>query len=213
MLVSVLLAVFALILLIYLLTELHYFLRTLVCYLHSKFIKKKLDILDTAMYSSVCLTTDVDILLFHMNNARYLREVDFARTDFYNRTHLWQKIREHGGLVYQGATSIRYRRFIKLFALYHVTSRIVYWDKTSIYMEHRFITKCDNFVRAIVYGKQKVVKCDAEQIITELMKDPANKKATKVRQKPECPPEIRLWIESCDESSRKLRQNVRDNVV
>ncbi|XKL66230.1 hypothetical protein PGB90_009650 [Kerria lacca] len=206
--ITVLIAFFVVTIITYWLLEFHYFMRILFCYLHSRFVKKKLDILDTSMYSSVCLTTDIDILLFHMNNARYLREVDFARTDFYNRTGLWQKIREKGGLVYQGGTSIRYRRFIRLFSLYHITSRIVYWDQNSIYMEHRFITKRDNFVRAIVYGKQKVIKCNVEEVITELMKTPATKKATEVRQKPECPSEIRLWIESTNVSSNKLRENV-----
>lgn len=203
---SVLVSVFILILLIYLFTEIHYFTRTLLSYLHSK-LKKKLDILDTAMYSSICLTTDVDILLFHMNNARYLRELDFARTDFYNRTNLWQTIREHGGQVFQGATMIRYRRFIKLFSLYQISTKIVYWDQSAIYMEHRFVTKSDNFVRAIVYGKQAVVKCNLEEVMIELMKDPADEKALEARQKPECPAEIRLWIESISASSSKLRSN------
>lgn len=191
----------------YWLLELHYFIRIFICFLHSKFLKKKLHVLDESMYSSICLTTDIDILLYHMNNARYLREVDFARTDFYSRTGLWQKIREKGGLAFQGGTSIRYRRFIRLFSLYYITSKIVYWDQNSIYMEHRFITKRDNFVRAIVYCKQKVVKCNVEEIMTELMKNPVTKVVNDVRSKPECPPEVRLWIESTMVSSTKLREN------
>lgn len=204
--------VFVLVLAVYWSLELHYFLRILFCYLHSKFGKKRLDILDESSYSSICLTTDIDILLFHMNNARFLREVDFARTDFYNRTHLWRKIREKGGEIYQGATTIRYRRFIKLFTQYRITSKVVYWDHDSIYMEHRFVTKHDKFVRAIVYGKQKVVKCSVEQVMAELMKNPPanakNKLTGQVRQKPPCPMEIRLWIESSHVSSNKLRENI-----
>lgn len=230
--ITVILSVFAVLMIGYWLLELHYFLRTLVCLLHAKIFKKKLHILDKATYSSICLTTDVDILLFHMNNARYLREIDFARTDFYNRTNLWNKIREKGGLVFQGGTNIRYRRFIRLFHLYYITSEIVYWDQNSIYMEHRFVTKKDNFVRAIVYCKQKVVKCNVEEVMSELLKEHHhggngnhnNNNATGGAagnnnvvadgcclenglrtKKPDCPLEVRLWIESTLVSSTRLR--------
>lgn len=207
--VSIVITIFILLVIAYWLLELHYFLRIATCYLHSIIFKKKLHILDTSTYSSICLTTDIDILLFHMNNARYLREVDFARADFYQRTGLWKKIREKGGLAFQGGTSIRYRRFIRLFSLYYITSDIVYWDQNSIYMEHRFITKRDNFVRAIVYCKQKVVKCNVEEIMADLMKNPSTKEPNQtIRKKPECPSEIRLWIESTTVSSEKLRHNV-----
>lgn len=74
--------------------------------------------------AGVCLTTDVDTLLFHMNNVRYLREVDFARVDFYERTKLYRKIRSKGGAVYQGATTIRYRRFVRPFSRFRITSRV-----------------------------------------------------------------------------------------
>lgn len=197
-------------LVVYWLLEWNYFLRILFCYLHSKFVKKRLDILDESSFSSICWTTDVDVLLLHMNNARFIREADFARTDFYNRTRLWSTIREKGGQIYQAATTIRYRRFIKLFSAYRITSKIVYWDQDSIYMEHRFITTRDNFVRAILYGRQKVMKCSIDEVLNELMeKSPNKKQRTEAqKQKPQCPLEISLWIESSIASSNKLRENI-----
>lgn len=204
-----LIALLSVFLLVYWLLEVHYFLRTLFTYLHAKFAKKKLNVLNTSSYSSICLTTDIDILLFHMNNARFLREVDFARTDFYSRTRLWQTIRAKGGQVYQSGTTIRYRRFIKLFSVYRITSRIVYWDQNSIYMEHRFVSRNDSFVKAIVYGKQRVVKCNVDEVMTELMKSAAanSENTLAIYQKPDCPPEIAFWIESTIASSNKLREN------
>jgi hypothetical protein len=75
----------------------------------------------------VCLSTDVDTLLYHMNNARYLRELDFARVDFYERTDLYRTIRAKGGAVVQGACTIRYRRFVRPFSIYNITSKVT-WD-------------------------------------------------------------------------------------
>ena len=76
------------------------------------------------LISGVCITTDVDTLLYHMNNARYLRELDFARVDFYERTGLYKKIRQKGGAVVQGACTIRYRRFVRPFSVFKITSKV-----------------------------------------------------------------------------------------
>jgi len=72
----------------------------------------------------ICTTTDVDTLLYHMNNARYLRELDFARVDFYERTNLYREICSQGSGVVQGAATIRYRRFIKPLTIFKITSKV-----------------------------------------------------------------------------------------
>lgn len=77
----------------------------------------------------MCVTNDVDALLYHMNNARYLRELDFARVDFYERTGLYRCIRARGGSVVQGACTIRYRRFVKTFSLYTINSKVIFTRK------------------------------------------------------------------------------------
>lgn len=182
--------------------EVHYFMRMGLCVILAKFFKKRLSILDTASFTSICLTTDVDMLLYHMNNARYLREVDFARVDFYERTKLFDTIRKKGGEVFQGATTIRYRRFIRPFTFYKITTRIIYWTESAVYMEHRFLT-ADNFVRTIVLGQQKVVNCNLEEIIAELVTKKGG--SENAIQKPECPLDLRKWIECNEISSVNLR--------
>jgi acyl-CoA thioesterase FadM len=59
-----------------------------------------------------------------MNNARYFRELDFARVDFYERTDLYKKILQKKGSVFQGAATIRYRRFIRPFTRFQITSKV-----------------------------------------------------------------------------------------
>lgn len=76
------------------------------------------------MRPGLCLTNDVDTLLYHMNNARYFRELDFARVDFYERTKLYRTITRLGGSVFQGAATIRYRRFIRPFHRFKIISRV-----------------------------------------------------------------------------------------
>jgi acyl-CoA thioesterase FadM len=105
-----------------------------------------------------------------MNNARYLRELDFARVDFYERTLLYKTIVSKGGAVVQGATTIRYRRFIKPFTRFQITSRIVYWDDQSIFMEHRFIGPTDGFIHCIALCRQRMIDCSAEDVMATLLK-------------------------------------------
>ncbi|XP_058126544.1 protein THEM6 [Anopheles ziemanni] len=155
---------------LYALFELHYFLRMCLCVLSARFLKKRMHILDTSSVVGLCLTNDIDTLLYHMNNARYLREIDFARVDFYERTSLYRTIRSKGGSVVQGATTIRYRRFIRPFTRFTISSRIVYWDNQSIFMEHRFVGGTDGFIHCIALCRQRVMQCSVDDVMATLLK-------------------------------------------
>lgn len=74
--------------------------------------------------AGICITNDIDTLLYHMNNARYFRELDFARVDFYERTNLYRTIVAKGGSVFQGAATIRYRKFIRPLSVFTIASRV-----------------------------------------------------------------------------------------
>ncbi|KAK6630269.1 hypothetical protein RUM44_004936 [Polyplax serrata] len=155
----------------------------------------------------ICLTTDVDLLLLHMNNARYVRELDFARFDFFKRTGLLNKIKSKGGGVVQGGNSIRYRKFIRPFTIYQIKSKILYWDDQNIYMEHRFVTPNDDFVRAIAFGKHRIMNCNANDVMIELITE--NGKLTEETYlKPSLPLELAKWIESNEISSSNLRNGL-----
>lgn len=59
-----------------------------------------------------------------MNNARYVRELDFARFHFYDRTGLYDLIVKAKGHILQTATNIRYRRTIPLLQPYKLTTKV-----------------------------------------------------------------------------------------
>ena len=77
--------------------------------------------------------------------------------------------------------------------------QIIYWDNKAVYMEHRFITPKDDFVRAIAICQQRVITCNAEDIMKELLGIEAG------IQKPEIPLEVAKWIECNEISSANLR--------
>ncbi|KAL1506294.1 hypothetical protein ABEB36_005685 [Hypothenemus hampei] len=144
-----------------------------------------------------------------MNNARYARELDFAKLDFYQRTGLYKNVASKGGALFVGATTIRYRRFIKIFTKYQIKTKIIYWDNQNIYLEHQFLTK-SGFVNAIAMCRIRLVKVDAEQIMKDLIENVPKKvidiEAGKNKQKLTLSPELEKWIESNQISSEKLRE-------
>lgn len=190
---------------LYMCLEFHYFIRVTLCVLLARFCKKRIHILQETSVKGICITTDIDTLLYHMNNARFMRELDFARIDFYERTGLYKTIRKKGGSLAVGATTVRYRRFVKLFHRYIITSKIIYWDDQSIYMEHRFITPKDNFVNAIVTARTRLINCNAEDIMKDLIAPPDGDIEMAKKTKPEMPPDLEKWLEFNAMSSAKLR--------
>ena len=59
-----------------------------------------------------------------MNNARYVRELDFARSSYYDRSGIFAEIRRRKATVVQGATSIRYRRPIGIFMVFKIITQV-----------------------------------------------------------------------------------------
>lgn len=230
MLCTVLGIVLGVLVALYVLFELHYFLRMCLCVIAARYVKKRIHILDTTTVTGLCLTNDIDTLLYHMNNARYVREIDFARVDFYERTVLYRTICSKGGSVVQGATTIRYRRFIRPFTRFRISSRIVYWDNQSIFMEHRFISPSDGFIHCIALCRQRVIECSVEDVMATLLKASATATSSTecldrlengsstggaiivgngseyvCKLKPEMPQEVAKWLEWNEISSASLR--------
>lgn len=141
---------------IHLMIESFYFLRIGICFVLAKFFKKKIHILEKCSlngklesreislkhkiwnsFVGICTTRDVDMILTHMNNARYFREVDLARIDFYIRSRLYEVVKSQKGQILLGAASVRFRKFIGIFARFKLTTKIIYWNEDNIFIEHK----------------------------------------------------------------------------
>jgi acyl-CoA thioesterase FadM len=80
---------------------------------------------------------DIDLNL-HMNNARYLSMMDYARTHLLARTRLLEHIIRSRWMPLVGAVWITYRRSLPLFSVFSLNSRLVCWDKRWFYIEQTF---------------------------------------------------------------------------
>ncbi|CAG9569903.1 unnamed protein product [Danaus chrysippus] len=182
-----------------------YFARMMYTVAKARYFRKKTCILDTTDVQSWCLLNDIDTLLYHMNNARYLRELDFARADFYERTGLYANIKAAGGSVLQAATTIRYRRYLKPFTKFTITSKAIYWDEKTFFMEHEFIGP-SGFVHAVALCRQRIIDTSVAAIAELLLQLHCSGSCKSPPEK--MPSELELWVQSNEVSSAKLRPTV-----
>jgi acyl-CoA thioesterase FadM len=96
-----------------------------------------LGVLDEDRLSMRVMPTDIDLNL-HMNNARYLSIMDYARTHLLARTRLLEHILRSRWQPLVGAAWLTYRRSLPLFAGFTLTSRMVCWDDRWFYIEQSF---------------------------------------------------------------------------
>ncbi len=80
---------------------------------------------------------DIDINL-HLNNARYLNMMDYARTHMLARTGLLSHILRSRYKPMVGAVWITYRRSLPVFSAFWLGSRLVCWDERWFYVEQTF---------------------------------------------------------------------------
>lgn len=80
---------------------------------------------------------DIDLNL-HMNNARYLSVMDYARTHLLARTGLLTHIIHSRWQPLVGAVWMTYRRSLSLFSAFQISSHLVCWDARWFYVEQSF---------------------------------------------------------------------------
>ncbi|XP_057190618.1 protein THEM6-like [Triplophysa rosa] len=191
-----LLWILVVLLLLFCSVDVWYFIRAVAVVTRAWFLSPVFDITGEQTVSGWVLLRDVD--LCHMNNARYLRECDFARFSLYTRNGVFKAIRALGANMVVGATTIRYRRPLCVGEAFELRSRIVTWDDKSFYVEQRFVSSKDGMVSAVMYCKQNVLRSSPDKILQHLCK-------RKV-EVPEFPEDLQHWINFISSSSKALRE-------
>jgi len=146
---------------------------------------------------------DVDLFM-HMNNARYLRATEFGRIFYSLRVGLDIAVKNLSALVVLTATTMRYRRELRLFQSYTLRTSIVYWTNSDVYFEHRFETGPDSFVNCVSYAKISVRNATVADMIDTVC-------GGKEVQCPDPPPDLLKWIEYINSSSEQLRGEAKKN--
>jgi acyl-CoA thioesterase FadM len=113
--------------------------------------------LPTVSRSAVVFPTDIDHN-GHMNNARYFRELNFARRHCFYSLGLWQFARANRINFIVRAQAIRHRKDLKVWEKYTVMHKVAGWSKKEkcFYIEAHFKNE-DDFVCAVQFCKYIIV--------------------------------------------------------
>ncbi len=144
---------------------------------------------DTYRVRSVCWPTDIDYAL-HMNNSKYLREMDMGRFDFFVRSGLFRQF----GDVVGGAIMIRYRRPVTVFTPIAVETKVVWTDEKSFYLQQRLISTADGFVRSDALVKMTARRNNPRCVLEEKYGHSFG----------ECPPFVAQYIKADETGSKSL---------
>ncbi|EPY01652.1 thioesterase family protein [Magnetospirillum fulvum] len=136
----------------------------LLAVLVASLFRPRLALTDSSVLRFRVWPHDLDINI-HMNNARYLALMDLGRLDMILRGTLWRTVlRERWQPVLAGSV-VRYRRPLRPFQRFSLTSRLIAWDERWLYMEHRVETaeglSCQALMRGAFVAKGGVVSPSA----------------------------------------------------
>ncbi|XP_042857673.1 protein THEM6-like [Penaeus japonicus] len=181
--------------------EFGYFLKAAVVAFGSRFLLPKVHPLQASRLYGICTTRDIDFLLNHINNARYLRAMDFGRVDHFSRSRIYSAMGgEKKVQVLVAASTIRYRKPIYIFMPYRLESQIIYWDERNFYYRQNFETIHDNFLRATAYVKLTVLGSSPQEILSTILPESP--------ERPIVPNDLESWMLYVKQNSENLKKKV-----
>lgn len=116
--------------------------------LFSRFASK-LGLFDECTITFRVLPTDIDVLT-HMNNGRYFSLLDLARIDCMIRNNAFHTFKQHKIYPVVASEMIRFKKSLRLFQRFEITTRIIGWDDKFFYIAHYFKTHGEICALALV---------------------------------------------------------------
>jgi len=95
---------------------------------------------------------DLDLYL-HVNNGVYLQMMDVARTNLIADLGAFPALRERGWYPVVAASTVSYRRSLRLLDAFTITTQVLGWDPRVVYLEQVFTRGDDLIARALVAGR------------------------------------------------------------
>jgi acyl-CoA thioesterase FadM len=99
----------------------------------------------------ITFPNDLDINL-HVNNGRYLSLLDLGRVDLMQRSGLWRHFFRRRWMPVVAGVMVRFRRSLKVFQRFTLTTRMLGWDERFFYMEQQIVTDKGIAMMAYVRG-------------------------------------------------------------
>ncbi|OLT54055.1 thioesterase family protein [Cellulosimicrobium sp. CUA-896] len=95
---------------------------------------------------------DLDFYL-HVNNGVYLQMMDVARSHFIADLGAVPLLQDKGWYPVVAASTMTYRRSLRLWDRFEITTRVLGWDERVVYLEQVFTRRGDLCARGLVAGR------------------------------------------------------------
>jgi YbgC/YbaW family acyl-CoA thioester hydrolase len=142
---------------------------------------------------------DLDVYL-HVNNGAYLQMMDVARSNYLADVDGYRRLRPRGWYPVVAASTMRYRRSLKLGDKATITTRVLGWDERVVFLEQVFT--CRGALSAKGYVAGRFLGPDGTRVpapdVVELMADGAPLEC------PALPDEVAAWARALDIAHRDV---------
>jgi len=109
-------------------------------------------VLDTSITRMRVGPGDLDIYL-HVNNGAYLQMMDVARTNYLADLGAFPVLRERAWYPVVAASTMTYKRSMRLGERFEIATRVLGWDERVIYLEQEFRRGAAPVARGWVAGR------------------------------------------------------------
>lgn len=140
---------------------------------------------------------DLDFYL-HVNNGVYLQMMDVARSNLLADLGAVGPLRAAGWYPVVAASTMTYRRSLRLGERFTITTRVLGWDERVVYVEQLFARGDDAVARGLVAGRflhrggQRIAAPEVSRLL-----DPTV-------EAPELPDDVAAWARAVDVAHRSV---------
>lgn len=152
-------------------------------------------ILDPAVTRMRVLPQDLDFMMV-VNNGSYLQIMDVAGYRHMARFGGLRLAAKRSWLGLVAASTVRYRRPLRLWDRFEDTSRVIGWDDRVFYMEHLITRGEDLCSRGIVCLRFKHLRSGDRISPYAIVQDLAQEQGHPVPESPELPADVAAWARS-----------------
>ncbi|XP_061378010.1 protein THEM6-like [Danaus plexippus] len=185
---------------IYMFSDINYGIRTLFTVLSGRLCEKSCSLADVTVIYGMCTFKECKLTFNSMRVDRLIRDIDFGKYHFYDRTGIYKRSRLLGIHSLQGSTLILREEDMPIFVPYKINTKLVFWDERSFFFEHEVITVHDGKVRYLFVSRQYAMGKNTNNI-KDLIKGLPGSEC-----EPDCPNYISKWLQSMEMSSKKINR-------
>ncbi len=140
---------------------------------------------------------DLDLYL-HVNNGAYLQMMDVARSNLIADIDGFRRLGDRKWYPVVASSTMTYRRSLRLWDRFEITTRVLGWDERVVYIEQVFTARGTLYARGVVAGRflgPGNARIPAPDVVALMGTDaPA--------ESPELPDDVAAWARALEDAHR-----------